>query len=233
MPKSVLFGIDPSPVSSDSKSSDYRLISDYFPSDHLDSHSPFDFITACNSFAHIPQLYSAAKSVSQLLSDSGYFIVEVSDIGEMSRLGAWDYIYHEHLFYYSIQSLSILMSSVGLNLHSFDSISTKGGSIRAVFSKLTEFADSLSVKNQDNFLASLSSSYKSDLERISHYLSNRTNGSNIYGYGACATSSVVISQLPGLSSLECIIDDNPLRQNLYSPHFGIPVSALAGLTFYC
>ena len=49
------------------------------------------------------------------------------------------------------------------------------------------------------------------------------NGKAITGYGASATATVLIYQFGLGDVLSAIVDDNPIRQNRYSPGFHIPI----------
>jgi hypothetical protein len=53
----------------------------------------------------------------------------------------------------------------------------------------------------------------------------------LYGYGACATGSVTMSQHPFFRRLHSIIDDNTSRQGLYAPHWATQVVPLSQVSF--
>lgn len=164
-----LYGVDPSPVSKITCPSFIHLENAYFPSESIKNQGPYDVIISTNALAHIPSIGKTANHVFDILTDDGYFIIEVSDFSAMARLGAWDYIYHEHLYYYTSESLRYLLNSVGLQICEIQSIPTKGGSLRVVARKTR--TDTLANKERQKLSYS-----KSGLENLTHLQKNTKNG---------------------------------------------------------
>ena len=66
-------------------------------------------MTAANCFAHIEDVHSIVEGILDLLGPDGVFISESHYlIGLLDRL-QYDTIYHEHLRYYSLNSLANLL----------------------------------------------------------------------------------------------------------------------------
>ena len=66
----------------------------------------FGLITANNVFAHADNLEEMLDSISSALNSKGYFCFEVSYILDMVESNVIDYIYHEHIFYYTLSTLN-------------------------------------------------------------------------------------------------------------------------------
>ena len=87
-------------------------------------------VTAANVFAHIEDVHSVVDGVLEMLDDSGLFITESHYLLSLIETVQYDTIYHEHLRYYSLQSLEHLLEMHGLEVIHARRIPTHGGSIR-------------------------------------------------------------------------------------------------------
>ena len=101
----------------------------------IEKHGKADLITACNVFAHIPDLINLIKNVRRLLGEDGVFISESHYLDSLIETLQFDTIYHEHLRYYSIEFLKTFFESHKLTVFRIDKIPTHGGSIRVWASK--------------------------------------------------------------------------------------------------
>jgi len=89
-----------------------------------------DLITACNVFAHIPDPVAVVHRITGLLAPKGTFLSE-SHYWESILIDLqYDTVYHEHLRYYSLTSLTHLLGLAGLEVYDVQRIPTHGGSIR-------------------------------------------------------------------------------------------------------
>ena len=70
-----------------------------------------------------------------ILSDDGFFIFEVSYFPDLIKNKVLDYIYHEHLNYFSLNPLKTFFEKRKLFINYVQKIKTKGGSIRCFVSK--------------------------------------------------------------------------------------------------
>ena len=231
-PNAHLYGTDPSPVALSQVSNFYTLHHEYFPGKKTTENGPYDIIIGTNSLAHIPNIGDCFEAISSLLKPNGILIVEVSDISEMAKKKAWDYIYHEHLYYYSNSTLSNILLKKGLATIRTDLIETKGGSIRLFAEKNSTSANKFAQNNYQDDLALLNNCYQEALKNYSSledYVLK--HNSRLFGYGACATASVAIAQHTLFQNIISIFDDNDKRQGLYSPHFAIPVQNIEDYIF--
>ena len=228
-----LFGCDPSPVARESCKGGYRLFSEYFPGPLTREAGLYDVIIGTNSLAHIPNIGNCFHEIAALLSSGGMLVMEVSDFKDMSSLGAWDYIYHEHLYYYTEESLSCILRSHGFEVLRVDKISTKGGSLRVFATKdMSVKKEKKREDGQAKEIRELRKCYETALRSYRH-LSEYIEKKNVrlLGYGACATSSVTIAQHALFRRVTAIIDDNRDRQGLFAPNSGIPIVALESIEF--
>lgn len=194
-------------------------------------------VTATNVFAHIHHVHDLVDNVVRLVGDRGVFISESHYLLDLVETLQYDTIYHEHLRYYSLNSLKHLLELHGFQVFYAKRIPTHGGSIRVYASKDKSRARDASV---DRILAEESAvGLKSDrwiprfrsrvlesklalyelLARI-----KRDRGA-IFGVGAPSRASTLINYV-GLDDgiLDCVVEVKTSKKlNKYIPGTVIPV----------
>ena len=68
----------------------------------LQKYGKFDLITVNNLFANIDDLDLFVSTASHLLNENGVFVVESSYLFDMIDNLVFDFIYHEHISYFSL-----------------------------------------------------------------------------------------------------------------------------------
>jgi SAM-dependent methyltransferase len=94
-----------------------------------------DIVVSTNSFAHIDNLYEWLSGVSEIISESGFLIIECPHVLELIRLNQFDTIYHEHLSYVSLSPLKKLFSGFNFKIFKVEKLPIHGGSIRIYATK--------------------------------------------------------------------------------------------------
>jgi hypothetical protein len=197
-----------------------------------------DLIFARNVIPHVKNIHSVVKGISNLASDKSIVAIEFHYSKDILNELQYDSIYHEHLFYFTIKTISNLFSKY--NLYPFDVFSSpiSGGSLVLIFSKkknkkkkilkkmekdeekdnLNKIAKWKTFANKSKIHAQ---KFKSDILK-----SFKING-KLFGYGASARSSTLLNYCK-LSNkhIDFIIDQNPLKQNLYTPGTNIPIRSI-------
>lgn len=112
----------------------------------LKTHGHADVVTAANVFAHILEPNSVVENIVRLLTDDGVFISESHYLLDLIETLQYDTIYHEHLRYYSLQSIKFLLEKHGFHVFKVQRIPTHGGGIRVYASKTKRFASDSSVE---------------------------------------------------------------------------------------
>ena len=89
----------------------------------------FDAINAAGVFFHLEELHSVTEGIRECLADDGLFVVQFLYMKSIIDNLAFDQIYHEHLLYYNLKNIDILLRRHGLVL--FDAYLTPihGGSM--------------------------------------------------------------------------------------------------------
>lgn len=93
-------------------------------------HGPAKLVTACNVLAHVPDPHGFMTGITHLLADDGVLVTETHDVAAVLDDLQIDTVYHEHLRFYSITSLSRLLGMHGLVVTGVQRIPTHGGSFR-------------------------------------------------------------------------------------------------------
>ena len=94
-----------------------------------------DLILASNVFAHGDNLKEMAISMIDLLKKNGKIVIEVQYLPRMLKDLTFDNIYHEHVNYWSLTTLTKFFSDLKCKIYKAELIETHGGSIRVYISK--------------------------------------------------------------------------------------------------
>jgi len=198
-----------------------------------DTAGPADVITACNVFAHIDDLESAALAVRSLLAPGGVFVFEVGYLLDMVERVLFDVIYHEHLSYHAVRPLRRFFARLGMTLFDAERIGAQGGSLRCYVA-----ADGRPVSAAVDDLEDLETAaglfspatYRefgwaidTRREALAARLAQVPAG-HLCGYGAPAklTTLMYALDLDG-GGFGFVVDDSPLKQGLFTPGKHIPV----------
>jgi len=193
-------------------------------------------ITINNLFANIDDLDDTVEGVCKLLSPDGVFVMESSYLGDMIKNMVFDFIYHEHLSYFSVKPLLKFLDRFNMELIDVQRVPTKGGSLRYYIQKkggpraVSAFVDEMVVYENDHRL-DLVETYETFSNEINARKSDLTNmisklqkeGKTFAGFGGSATTTTLMYHFDLCDKIEYIVDDNPAKHNTYSPGCHIPV----------
>jgi 2-polyprenyl-3-methyl-5-hydroxy-6-metoxy-1,4-benzoquinol methylase len=216
------YGIDPSKNLYDVSSKNHNVVCDYFDSKIFDK--KFDVITAQNVFAHNENAKSFLDNCYTLMHDDSLLFIQTSQ-SEMVNNNEFDTIYHEHISFFNINSFNELTKRT--NLHLIDVIKTPvhGISYLFVLSKKEKnkfLIDNLISVEKEKGLLSYETyiNYKKNVSEIVNDFKTsiqkyRDRGYKIIGYGAAAKGMTFLNFAN--EKMDFIIDDNELKQGLFTP----------------
>ena len=192
-------------------------------------------ITATNVFAHIDNINNIVRNIIKTLDTDGIFISESHYLLPLIKTVQYDTIYHEHLRYYSLQSLNYLFKKHNLEIINTKEISTHGGSIRVYAARKGKYKVSKNVKLQlqkenKNLNKKSFNQFKKNVVNSKIRLFNIINKlkkSNkiIFGVGAPSRASTLINYL-GLDQdiIDCVLEINgSYKIGNYIPGTKIPI----------
>ena len=235
--KKVL-GIDPAKNISDLANKDnIKTINDYWSkelSDQLlDKYGKAKLIFARNVIPHVSELNSVIEGVENMLSDDGIGIFEIHDANIIFNELHYDSVYHEHLCFFTLKSITFLLNKFNLSPFDIKRSPISGGSFVIYFSKKKKkLSDDLELailneeKSKVNEIGSwknFSSKVKDHRKEMRKIIEN-FSGKKIIGFGSSARSQTFLNYCGfNEKNIDLIIDNNSMKQNLYSPGTNIKI----------
>ena len=196
----------------------------------------FNVINAAGIFFHLEELHSVADGIREALHEDGVFVVQFLYMKRIIENLAFDQIYHEHLLYYNLKTIEILLNSHGMAMFDAYLAPIHGGSIIGFIAhkgKRHPSARLLALRKLEyDEKCNEFSTYRAFANRIElkkkeniTYLENAKNkGKRIYGFGAPVKGNTLLNYYGiGKQYIDCLIEKNELRRGLYSPGMHIPV----------
>ena len=101
----------------------------FFSAEVVD-HAKFDVVTSISMFYDIDDLNTFVAEVASVLAENGTWIIQQNYLYDMLRIGAIDNVCHEHLTYFSLNTLQNLLASHGLTVVSASTSPVNGGVLR-------------------------------------------------------------------------------------------------------
>lgn len=198
-----------------------------------------DVVIANNVFAHIADINAATAEVSRMIGDDGVFVFEVNRLDGLVSDNQYDWVYHEHLYYYSCISLESLLARHGMVIFDMKRLGTHAGSIRyyacGMGSKhaqaVTQAVDYqkrveewIGV-NRVERLHKFAMRAEDHRDRLLEIVSNSVGrGEVVAGYGACGRANTMLQYAElGADDIAFIVDDAPAKHGFYTPGSHIPI----------
>ena len=193
-----------------------------------------DLICASNVICHIPDLNDLIKSVDILLSLDGTFVFEEPYLGSMFDQVSYDQIYDEHIYVFSVSSVSKIFER--FNLYLVDAIpqKTHGGSMRYVVkrkndksSQIKKIIEEEKIKKLDQIESCLM--FKNNCEISKKRIVDKINilknqGKSICGYAATSKSTTILNYCQiGCDQIDYICDTTSEKIGKFSPGMHIPI----------
>ena len=230
------FGIDPAENIYATSSENHNVICDFFGPHIADKFNIFlDAITAQNVFAHNPNPIEFLETCKKLMSSHTKLYIQTSQ-ADMVLNNEFDTIYHEHINFFNINSMNELAKRAGINLIDVIKTPIHGNSYVFVLS-LTEsrpyhiqnlIAMEQKLNRLDTYI-NWEENVKSNMSTLKATIQQyKDNGFKIIGYGAAAKGNTLLNYID--TRLDLIIDDSPLKQNLYAPGTNSPIKSITTLS---
>jgi len=202
---------------------------------------PYGIVTALNVFAHVDDLDDFTAGVADVLERDGIFIFEVGYLPDVVKRGLFTTVYHEHVSYHHLTPLVGFFQKHGMWLYDAHRIDSQGGSIRGFVrncgahqtqsKRLQELLDEETHPSREGLWHGVSN-LKEHAKNLGRQLSNfvKQCEGRVCGYGAPAKLTTLLAGT-GLyqSSIEYVLDDNPLKVGRFVPGTGVAIVASSEL----
>lgn len=196
----------------------------------------FDVINASGVFFHLEELHSVTAAIHKLLKEDGVFVVQFLYMKSIQENLAFDQIYHEHLLYYTLKTISRLLNQYDLELFDAKFSPIHGGSIIGFVGHagrrekserllhLLQKEDESGCNLYESYLAFASAIEKLKEENLLFLKKKRSEGKRIFGLGAPVKGNTLLNYF-GIdkSLIETLVEKNSLRKNLFSPGMHLPI----------
>jgi 2-polyprenyl-3-methyl-5-hydroxy-6-metoxy-1,4-benzoquinol methylase len=218
-----------------------RFFNEDCAGDILAECGPAKIVTAAGVFFHLEELHSVVRGIASLLAPNGVFVVQAIYLGGMVENTAFDQVYHEHLCYYTLRSLSALLERHGLEVFEANLVPIHGGSIEAHVARKGTRPIGQSVRRlqADESAKQLGdiATYRQFAERVlalrdrlrgllSEY---RARGRSVWAYGAPAKGATLLNSFGiGPDLVQKAVEKNRLKIGLAIPGVRIPIEDEVG-----
>jgi hypothetical protein len=243
LPGLLKVGVEPSKVAEHAVRAGFSVVKEFFGASAVDrilsDHGKARVVTATNVFPHVDDIATFTENIPRLLAEDGIFVIEASYLIDLIDQTLFDTIYHEHLCYLSLTSVVPFLAKFGLEVFDVERIpfgasgpavriwsQKKGGPhlLAASVGALLQEEKEWGVHRLERYLG-----YAKQVEELKesllHMLKDlRKKGARIGGYGAPAKGNTLLNYVGlGVEVIECIAENNPLKQGMVTPGTHIPV----------
>ncbi len=193
-------------------------------------------ITSIAMFYDLDDPSSFIADVSKLLAPSGVWIVQQNYLPTMLEQNGFDNIGHEHLTYYSLQTMSQALSNHDLEIFDVEKNDVNGGSFRTYISHKGEFQTSRNVlqvtesetklfSRQPSIYDSFAKNVELVRKELHKFVTEETkHGKTIYVYGASTRGNTILQYCKlDHKLIQKATDANPEKWGRKTPGTGIPI----------
>lgn len=218
-----------------------KLVPDFFSAEAFRSANakPPKIITSIAMFYDLDNPIGFAREIEEVLADDGLWHFEQSYMPSMLRLNSYDTICHEHLEYYSLGVVKIILDAAGLKIVDVLMNNVNGGSFAVTAAKkgnrsvrTNEPVVNWLLEQEDRMGINTPRPYRDFEERVFRHRDDlirliralRDDGKTVLGYGASTKGNVVL-QFCGFTpdDIRAIAEVNPEKYGKVTPGTHIPI----------
>jgi SAM-dependent methyltransferase len=197
-----------------------------------------DLIIGNNVLAHVPAVNGFLGAVRDCLKPNGVAVFEFPYLAELLEHCEFDTIYHEHVFYFSLTAIDILVRRAGLQLIDVERKAIHGGSLRIFLARQTwrgvnpNVSRMLAAEREQGLTgpdryAGFSHQVREVRRGLLDLLGGlRQDGKTVAAYGAPAKGNTLLNYCGiGCGTIDFTVDRSPYKQGKLLPGSRIPVLA--------
>ncbi|GBF78727.1 class I SAM-dependent methyltransferase [Aphanothece sacrum] len=196
----------------------------------------FHAINAAGVFFHLEELHSVTEGIREALENDGVFVVQFLYMKRIVDNLAFDQIYHEHLLYYNLNTIEVLLNRHGLSMFDAYLSPIHGGSIigfvthkgqKEPSDRLLKMRQAeMDEKSNDlsTYLNFAKRIEQMKIDNLNYLDAAKKEGKIIWGFGAPVKGNTLLNYFGiGTQYLDYLVEKNELRRGLYSPGMHIPI----------
>lgn len=236
-----LLGVDPSPnMARLAVQKDLRTEVCFFSPENvaaiIDANEgrKFELIVSANVVNHADNPHLFLEAIEQTLADDGLFVFEVPNVVDLVEFRAFETVYHEHVHYWSVETLRRLLSEHGFRICRLDVLDYMCGSIR-VFASRVRFespdvgrvisSDRRTVLGNREALENFSKDVlMTKFKTLEFLYSSRALGKRVIAIGAATKGNTLLNYYGlGPDEIEYITDKAQEKIGKFTPGSRIPI----------
>ncbi len=194
---------------------------------------PADVVTGSNAFAHNTDPETIVAAAETALGDGGRLCLEVMYSVDLFEQLQWDTLYHEHLTFYGLRQIDILLRRQGFVVEHAERVPMHGGSLRIVAARegraLPDASVSLLLALEEERGLTTPDAWhefarrsRRSIEIVRSVFGAIGQKSRIWGYGAAGKATMWVNACE-LDFLEGMVDASPLRAGKLMPGTHTPI----------
>jgi hypothetical protein len=219
---------------------DIRLVPDFFSASAYRAASNADakVVSSIAMFYDLESPIGFAREIESILAPGGVWHFEQSYMPSMLRLTSYDTVCHEHLEYYSFQTVQRILEAAGLRAIDVKMNGVNGGSFavtavhrddprrgnEVIIQWLLEQEDRMGLSTPRPYRDFEEKVYRHREDLVRLLKSLAADGKKVFGYGASTKGNVVL-QFCGITTRElpCIAEVNTDKFGAFTPGTNIPI----------
>lgn len=193
-------------------------------------------VTAAGVFFHLEELHSVTSGIAKLIGDTGTFCIQAIYLGGMIDQNKFDQIYHEHLTYWTLTTVSKLLEKHNLEVYQAQFVPIHGGSIQILaaanntkkidksvleilqLEKTKKYNEIETYKNFANRVWDICIKLTDILKEF------KVKNKIVYALGAPIKGSTLLNSFNiGTDLVKCAVEINELKIGKYMPGVRIPI----------
>lgn len=193
---------------------------------------PADVVTGSNAFAHNAAPEEILAASRAVLAPSGHLCLEMMYAGDLLELMQWDTLYHEHLTFYSLGTLRVLLERNGFHVVHAERVPMHGGSLRLAaalepaapsesLSAIDEYERRIGLNDPATWVA-FGSRVGRKIDIVRDVFADLGRTRRVWAYGAAGKATLWLNACR-MDYLEAIVDASPLRAGKLMPGVHTPV----------
>ncbi|OGL41486.1 MAG: hypothetical protein A3C43_01325 [Candidatus Schekmanbacteria bacterium RIFCSPHIGHO2_02_FULL_38_11] len=182
-----------------------------------------DLIVCRHTLEHIFDPQTVLKKLIDCSTANTLFLFEMPGFESLITKGRFDQVFHEHLQYFSLSSLSVLLEKCGAELIGFTENYHNWGALIVAFRKKTSKQKRFKFPFAKEDIERKRNLFFSQMDNTRKILFEFKN-THIYGYGAALMLPVLAYHLKtDLSFLKAVIDDDKEKDDLFYANLPVQV----------